>query len=161
MIPIYLSGASMIAIEEPEAHLHAPTTGRMLRRALRAMIERRDVAQLFIATHSNLFDLDPSGYFDVSYDADRSATVVARKPLHELDLHHLYEPGPMKRVLRIMLEQYRDDQRVMYLARDGSKITAAKLIRHLDDDDDLALDYVRGLYTAAMELYARQVRRGE
>jgi hypothetical protein len=47
----------------------------------------------------------------------------------------------------------------MFLARDGKKVTAAELIHHLDDDDDLALEYVRGLYSAAMELYGRQARR--
>jgi hypothetical protein len=156
---ILLQRGDMVAVEEPEAHLHAPTTGRAMRECLLRVVKNGIIDQLFVATHSNLFDLDPDGYWDVRIDEVTKSTQIARKPLQDLERDHLYEPGPMKRVLRVMLEQYRDDARVMFLARDGKKVTAADLIRHLDADDDLALEYVRGLYSAAMELYGRQARR--
>jgi hypothetical protein len=156
---ILLQRGDMVAVEEPEAHLHAPTTGRGMRDCLLRVVKNRIIDQLFVATHSNLFDLDPDGYWDVRINEETKSTLIARKPLQDLEQDHLYEPGPMKRVLRVMLEQYRDDARVMFLARDGKKVTAAELIHHLDDDDDLALEYVRGLYSAAMELYGRQARR--
>lgn len=41
--------------------------------------------QLFIATHSNLFGLDETGYWDVSLDAATSETRVVRKPRSEID----------------------------------------------------------------------------
>ena len=156
---ILLQRGDMVAVEEPEAHLHAPTTGRAMRECLLRVVKNGIIDQLFVATHSNLFDLDPDGYWDVRIDEVTKSTQIARKPLQDLERDHFYEPGPMKRVLRVMLEQYRDDARVMFLARDGKKVTAADLIRHLDADDDLALEYVRGLYSAAMELYGRQARR--
>ena len=48
--------------------------------------------QLFITTHSNLFDLDPTGYGDVSL-VD-GVTRVERRPLRDLDAHFLRAPGP-------------------------------------------------------------------
>lgn len=71
-----LSGAPWIGIEEPEAHLHAPTTGRHLRQLLVRLVEEKHIDQLFIATHSNLFDLDRDGYYDVSLED--GCTVVKR-----------------------------------------------------------------------------------
>lgn len=99
---IMLGRTSAVGIEEPEAHLHAPTSGRHLRVLLKRLVERGDVEQLFITTHSNLFDLDPTGYFDVRLES--GATVVERKSnLNEIDLRHLYEPGPAKHGLEDLL----------------------------------------------------------
>lgn len=95
---ILLAGGRLVAIEEPEAHLHAPTLGRELRAILAKMVEEGRIDQLFIATHSNLFDLDPTGYWDVSLV--NGATRVARKPLDEIDRLHLFEPGPAKHRLQ-------------------------------------------------------------
>ncbi len=156
--PILLQRGDMVAVEEPEAHLHAPTTGRGMRDCLLRVEKNGIIDQLFVATHSNLFDLDPDGYWDVRINEETKSTLIARSRAGS-GARPPPSPGPMKRVLRVMLEQYRDDARVMFLARDGKKVTAAELIHHLDDDDDLALEYVRGLYSAAMELYGRQARR--
>jgi len=95
--PILLAGGRMVAIEEPEAHLHAPSTGRELRALLQGMVREGRVDQIFIATHSNLFDLDPTGYWDVSLDSETGETRVARKDLVEIDAQHLYEPSPANR----------------------------------------------------------------
>ena len=46
--------------------------------------------QLFIATHSNLFDLDPKRYLDVSLD-DARADVV--RFVEQLNEHEMLERG--------------------------------------------------------------------
>src|SRR5262249_9016805 len=74
-----LAGARIIAIEEPEAHLHAPTSGHMLRQLLVRLVEEKHIDQLFIVTHSNLFDLDSTGFFDVHLK--NGETKVTKKPL--------------------------------------------------------------------------------
>lgn len=91
---ILFAGTSTVGVEEPEAHLHAPTSGLHLRKLLRRLVDEGHIEQLFIATHSNLFDLDPEGYFDVSLD-ETGATVVKRCPIQEVD-RHFYEPGPVQ-----------------------------------------------------------------
>jgi len=78
---ILLAGGRLVAIEEPEAHLHAPSTGRELRALLQGMVREGRVDQIFIATHSNLFDLDPTGYWDVSLESETGETRVDRKDL--------------------------------------------------------------------------------
>jgi hypothetical protein len=79
--PILLAGGRLVAIEEPEAHLHAPSTGRELRALLKGMVREGRVDQLFITTHSNVFDLDPTGYWDVSLDSETAGTRVFRRDL--------------------------------------------------------------------------------
>ncbi len=154
--------ARVVAIEEPEAHLHAPTTGRALRKVLSALVHppasndgqsSRPVPrpalidQLFIATHSNLFDLDPTGYWDVSL-VD-GATRIVRRPLHELYADHLYEPGPALNLLRESLFLFGDGL-AFRSQKDGRAITAKEMIQMLDNDDDLALEFLRGMHAAAL-----------
>ena len=98
-----LQGSSAVSIEEPEAHLHAPTTGLQLRQLLRRLLDEGHIEQLFVATHRNLFDLDPSGYWDVSLDASGSTVVKQISDLSRIDERHLYEPGPAKHALMQML----------------------------------------------------------
>ncbi|MFO0747784.1 MAG: hypothetical protein U1F43_19280 [Myxococcota bacterium] len=95
---VVLRNARVVGVEEPEAHLHGPSSGEDLREALKALVEKVQIDQLFIATHSNLFDLDPRGYRDVSLEPGKG-TVVRRASLDEVD-QHFYEPGPAKRALR-------------------------------------------------------------
>ncbi len=149
------------AIEEPEAHLHAPTTGRALRKLLKRLVEPaegspRVLHQLFVATHSNLFDLDPTGYWDVRLVA--GATVIERKALRELYGHHLYEPGPAKLLLVDALTHFGDE--AVFRAKDGRRIEAAEMLKLLDDDDDLALEFLRDMHAAALAtLRVRATRR--
>jgi len=158
---IILSGAALIGIEEPEVHLHAPTTGRQLRAVLRRLVEQKDIQQLFITTHSNLFDLDPTGYFDVAYDDVQRATRVERKGLESIDPAHLYEPGPAKHILQKYLG-FGDPNEVMFhRASDGAPITAQEMLTKLQDDDPEAVDFLRVMHSAALRavhLSAKKVK---
>lgn len=147
-----------IALEEPEAHLHAPTMGRLLRNALVAMATPAGespalVDQLFVATHSNLFDLDARWYWDVSL-VD-GATRVQRCALDEVDARHLYEPGPAKRALLRTLDYLDPDVVVFRRLADGTAITAAMMCDLLRRDAAEADDYLAAVYGNAV----RSVRR--
>ncbi|MEZ4393343.1 MAG: AAA family ATPase [Polyangiales bacterium] len=160
---IMFSRSAIVAVEEPEAHLHAPTTGRSLRALLKGLVEPSDGAprllhQLFIATHSNLFDLDPHGYWDVSLKD--GATAIRRGALHELYAHHLYEPGPAKRLLASALEQFGEE--VVFRSKDGRRIGTAEMLRRLDEDDEIAMEFVRDMHAAALAtLRVRAQREGD
>ncbi len=155
---IVLVEARTIGIEEPEAHLHAPTTGRMLRAVLQRLVERGIKRQLFIATHSNLFDLDPSGYWDVSML--NGVTHVERKPLDEIDARHVYEPGPAKHALAQLL-RYAPAEEVVFRRPDGIPVTAGEMLRLLAEDDDIAVEFLRNLHGAALRVVRLDARRGD
>jgi hypothetical protein len=144
-----LSGARAVAIEEPEAHLHAPTSGRHLRELLQRLVDEKHVDQLFIATHSNLFDLDSKGYWDVSLQ--NGETVVTRAELPDIDRKHLYEPGPAKHGLQHMLE-YMPAEEVVFRRADGSPITAAEMLRMLQEGADDAVRFLEDLHGAALRM---------
>lgn len=144
-----LSGARAVAIEEPEAHLHAPTSGRALRQLLARLVEEKHVDQLFVATHSNLFDLDPTGYLDVSLRD--GATVVERADLARIDRDHLYEPGPAKHALQRMLT-YTPADEVVFRRPDGAAVTAREMLALLQADDDLAVRFLGDVHGAALRV---------
>lgn len=144
-----LSGARVIGIEEPEAHLHAPTSGRALRQLLKRLVEEKFIDQLFIATHSNLFDLDPTGYFDVSL-VD-GCTRIQRSDLTRIDREHLYEPGPAKHALQKLLE-YAPPDEVVFRRGDGAPVTAAEMLRLLQEDDDVAVRFLEDVHGAAVRM---------
>lgn len=152
-----LFGARAVGIEEPEAHLHAPTSGRELRQLLKRLVDERYIDQLFIATHSNLFDLDPTGYFDVSLGA--SGTTIERAELSRVDREHLYEPGPAKHALLRMLEYLPADE-VIFRQPDGTPIPIADMLRHLQEDDELAVEFLQDLHGAAMRMLKVKSKRG-
>lgn len=152
-----LFGARAVGIEEPEAHLHAPTSGRELRQLLKRLVDERHIDQLFIATHSNLFDLDSTGYFDVSLGA--SGTTIERAELSRVDREHLYEPGPAKHALVRMLEYLPPDE-VIFRQPDGTPIPIAEMLHHLQEDDDLAVEFLRDLHSAAMRILKVKGKRG-
>jgi len=162
--PILLAGGRLFAMEEPEAHLHAPSTGRELRALLPVLVAEGRVDQLFIATHSNLFDLDPAGYWDVSLDPQTGETHVARKDLVEIDAQHLYEPGPAKHALAQML-RYAPEEEVVFRRPDNAPVTASEMLRLLQEDDDVAVEFLRSLHGAALRCelcgstLARRARR--
>jgi hypothetical protein len=144
-----LGNTRAAGIEEPEAHLHAPTSGIHLRQLLERLVGERYLDQLFIATHSNLFDLDPTGYFDVSLD-ERGATRVERKQgLSEIDLRHLYEPGPAKHALADFLS-YMDADTVVFRRSDGGPVSAGEMLDMLQRDDPVALEFLRDVHGAAV-----------
>lgn len=148
---IFLAGGGLVAIEEPEAHLHAPTLGIKLRSLLVQLLSQEKVDQFFIATHSNLFDLDETGYFDVSLDPQTRETQIERKPLSEIDGLHLYEPGPAKHALAQYL-RYADPSERVYRRPDNTPVFAGELLRLLQEDDPLALDFLRSMHGAALRM---------
>ena len=145
-----LSGARVIGIEEPEAHLHAPTSGRALRQLLKRLVEEKFVDQLFIATHSNLFDLDPTGYFDVSL-VDGCTRIQRSNDLTRIDRDHLYEPGPAKHALQKLLE-YAPPDEVVFRRGGGSPVTAGEMLRLLQEDDDVAVRFLQDVHGAAVRM---------
>lgn len=154
---ILLHRRDMVAVEEPEAHLHAPTTGRQLREILARVVQQKVIDQLFVATHSNLFDLDPGGYWDVSIDEATKTTSVARKPLREIDRLHLYEPGPAKRALEEVLRLYGDE---FTFRRDtGERLTAQQMLDALQKDEDVAVEFLKEMHAAALQVVGLGTRR--
>ncbi len=147
---IMLGTGRLVAIEEPEAHLHAPTVGIELRALLEQMVKDGSVGQLFIATHSNLFDLDASGYWDVSLVGGE--TRVARKPLDDIDAAHLYEPGPAKHILLRLLKRYGDE--FVFRTGEGERLTASAMIEALRRDDPVAVEFLRAMHTTTLETMA-------
>jgi predicted ATPase len=154
---ILLSRGRLAAIEEPEAHLHAPTTGRRLRALLSQLVAEGQVDQLFIATHSNLFDLDPSGYWDVSLDPETGTTTVQRARLSDIDARHLYEPGPAKHALAQLL-RYAPVDEVVSRGPAGEPITAGEMLASLQADDDRAMDFLRSVHGAALRIVRLESR---
>lgn len=139
-------------IEEPEAHLHAPTTGRQLRELLLRSVERGFVHQLFVATHASTFALDATGYFDVRLSEDRTTVVERRSDLVDLDRRHLDEPGAARRALLDSLRDIGDlepDRPVLYRA-DGTPIGAQEMIRLLTEHDADALEFLQAVTSAAV-----------
>lgn len=152
-----LAGTAAIAIEEPEAHLHAPTTGRNLRVLLRRVLDEGDLRQLFIATHSNLFDLDPTGYFDVRLDPVLGTVIERRENLAEIDRRHLYEPGPAKHGLQVLL-RYLPPETLVFRDAAGRGISAEEMLRRLQDDDDDALAFLRDVVDTAVRTIQLRTR---
>lgn len=157
---VVFAGSRVVALEEPEAHLHAPTTGRALRKLLKRLVEPSEgaprlVQQLFVATYSNLFDLDPSGYWDVRLED--GATRIERRELHELYEKHLYEPGPARLLLKRALEQFGDE--LVFRTSAGQKIESREMLRRLDEDDDVAMELVRDLHAAALATLRVRAKR--
>lgn len=145
-----------VGLEEPEAHLHAPTSGRALRQLLVRLVEERHLDQLFIATHSNLFDLDPTGYYDVSLRD--GCTVVERADLTRIDREHLYEPGPAKHALARLL-QYAPEDEVVFRRPDGAPVTAKEMLRLLQEDDEVAVRFLQDVHGAAVRMVKVQQAR--
>lgn len=142
-----LTGASVVGLEEPEAHLHAPTTGLHLRRLLDGLVPE-PIQQLFVATHSNLFDLDETGYFDVRLEG--GATRVERcTDLSKIDEHHLYEPGPAKHALQRLLRVAPPDT-VVFRDHQGHPIPAREMLRLLQQDDAAAVEFLRDVHATTI-----------
>jgi hypothetical protein len=154
---IALSGAPIVTLEEPEAHLHALTTGRQLREVLRKLVPGT-VNQLFVATHSELFDLDATGYYEVTLDEVGCTQVTRRTDLVSLDERHTYMPGAARHALMDALHRGEPDRPVFYRA-DGTAVVASEMVRLLVEDHPDALEYLRDVTAAAVRLVAVRPRR--
>jgi hypothetical protein len=158
MAGVLLSDSDMVAIEEPEAHLHAPSLGLQVRQLLVRAVEEGHINQLFLATHSNLFDLDPTGYWDVSLV--NGETKVVRQPLDEIDRLHLFEPGPAKHQLQEMLRLYGDEhEKPVFRTGDGQALSAQEMLAALQNDDEVARAFLAALHAAAMQVTGLRARR--
>jgi len=122
------------------------------------LVSERQIDQLFVATHSNLFDLDPDGYYDVSLVGGQ--TRVERRPLNEIDARHLYEPGPAKHALAQLL-RYAPDDEVVFRRADGAPVTAKDMLRLLQEDDETAVRFLNNLHGAALRIVRLDARREE
>jgi hypothetical protein len=150
-----LSGARAVAIEEPEAHLHAPTTGLHLRTLLKRLVDEKHIGQLFIATHSNLFDLDNTGFWDVR--VENGETFVKKKSLDDID-RHLYEPGPTLHAFEELLK-LSEPERVMFRRPDGTPVSANEMLGLLRAADPIAIEYLQDLHRAAVDVVGLRARR--
>ncbi|KYF78390.1 hypothetical protein BE17_43395 [Sorangium cellulosum] len=120
------------------------------------LVEEQHIDQLFIATHSNLFDLDPTGYYDVSLQD--GCTVVERADLPRIDREHLYEPGPAKRALEHLL-QYAPEDEVVFRRPDGAGVTAKEMLQLLQEDDAVALHFLQDIHGAAVRMVKVQAKK--
>lgn len=146
--------ARSCAVEEPEAHLHAPTSGRALRQVLRELVRDGMIDQLFVATHSNLYDLDPQGFWSIALEGDHT---VARyeTQLSRIDQDHLFEPGAAKRVLQDLL-RHGDAAEIVAYGADGAPITAAAMLDELQSDSETGVRYAAELSRAAARMFLRR-----
>ena len=158
MAGIFLGGASIVAVEEPEAHLHPRTTGLQLRTLLKRAVDEGHIDQLFIATHSNLFDLDPTGYFYVRNDEKLGTVVERRTDFAQLDRDVFWEPGPARHALTDMLRYLPADAPV-FKRPDGTSITAAEMLGLLQADDPAAIAFVDDVQSTAVHTVQRLAQR--
>lgn len=152
---LMLSGARAVAIEEPEAHLYERGAGLHLRELLLRAVREGYIDQLFIATHSSLFDLDDTGYFDVRLE--NHETKIEKRSLDEID-RHLYEPGPTLHAFEELL-RISDPKRVMARRPDGTAVTTEEMLALLRAADPVALAYLEDLHRAAIDVVGLRARK--
>lgn len=110
----------------------------------------KPVSQLWIATHSSLFDLDPTGFWEVTHTPEAGTSVVRNPRL--ADLHrHVWEPGA---ALQVLLDGLRAGAQDRVVARrgDGTPVSASEMTRLLLDDAPEALAFVRLVTAAAVRM---------
>lgn len=156
---ILLSKATIAVVEEPEAHLHEPTTGLKLRELLGAVTQpsgdgRPDVEQLFLATHSSLFDLNPDGYVEVALDPVRGTIANWVPGLIGIDSGHLFEPGAARHALVDALRAAGDAETIAYWRPDHTPVRRREMLELLAKGDPIAVDYLKVVTSAAVQLVA-------
>lgn len=156
---ILLSKAPMVVIEEPEAHLHEPTTGLQLRELLLGLVTKTAesaavVSQLFIATHSSLFDLNPRGYVEVTFDPVKGTSAHWVDGLIGIDSGHLFEAGAARHALMDALRTAGAGDEVAYRRPDQTPVLRSEMIELLAKGDPVAIDYLKVVTSAAVQLVA-------
>lgn len=154
---IVLSKAPIVTLEEPEAHLYERGTGLDLRHLLQRLVPE-PVSQLFTATHSSLFDLDPGGYWDVAYTPETGTTATWNPNLVDLDRKHVYEPGGARHALLVALRDGEPD-RVVARRPDGSPVTASAMVKLLVEDDAVAIEFLNDVTAAAVRAVSVRANR--
>lgn len=150
---IVLSGAPIVTLEEPEAHLYERGSARDLRALLKRLVP--DTAhQLFIATHSSQFALDPTQVWSVVWSEEQGTLVERAKDPLDLFRHHVFEPGAARLVLAAALQRGEPDRIVAHRA-DGGSVLASEMLELLDDGDDVAMEFLESLTSAALRLVAQ------
>lgn len=148
-------GASVVAVEEPEAHLYW-STQRTLRAALERLCldETTPPGQFLVETHSHEFVFG-TRYFDVSM-VD-GATRVERRPNPEAH-RHFHEPGPVRDALRDLLRvQLRPDE-PLYTPAGKEPVTAARMLDLLERGDPAADEFLQVAARAVLSAVAAEAR---
>lgn len=151
------SGARVVGVEEPEAHLHERTTARQVRAVLRGAVVHGLVDQLFVATHSDLFDLDAAGFYDVAWDPECGSIIRHCADLIEIDNRHIYAPGPAIHALKQILQDLPPETPIAR-GPDGSLIDTRSMLQMLIDDDDRAFTFLQDVNDAAVNAVRRSFR---
>ncbi len=155
---VLVTGASIAAVEEPEAHLHPRTTGRQLRALLQRCVDEHHVQQLFVATHSNLFDLDSNGFWLVRNDKAGGTVVERSGDFARLDREVFWEPGPARAALLLSLRDL-PTTTIVFRRGDGTPVTAAEMLVDLQADGDDALAFVADVQSLAVGTVRRLANR--
>lgn len=158
MAGIFLGAASVIAVEEPEAHLHPRTSGMYLRELLKRVVAEGHIEQLFIATHSNLFDLDATGYYFVKHDSEKGTCVERRSDFAQLERDVFWEPGPAHYALQDMLK-YLPPETIVLRRDDGTAISATQMLGLLQEDHPDAVAFVNDVHATAVRTVQRLANR--
>lgn len=130
---ILLMGTDTVGIEEPEAHLYERGAALDLRHLLKRMVDEKIIQQLFVATHSDIFDLNPKEYWDISYREGEGTIATRSHRLADIDLKHVYQPGPARHILLDMLNDFPPDT-IVFSAPDGTTVDAQTMIHYLIDE---------------------------
>jgi ABC-type transport system involved in cytochrome c biogenesis ATPase subunit len=160
MALVFLSSTAIVAIEEPEAHLHW-TNQRVLREALRKVAEDDSVLplQVLLESHSHEFQYGDF-FFDVTRNEATGLTEVVHKPNEEA-YPHFNEPGPVRDALRGLLRRtLRPDEVLFHLL--GSDVTAGEMMDWLERNDPRAREFLEQTARSVLLAMAneRRVRRG-
>jgi hypothetical protein len=152
-----LSGAAIVALEEPESHLHW-TKQQLVREALEKLVSSKEMypRQLFIESHSHEFQFGNS-YWDVSL-GDKDESHVERKPNSDA-YKHFHEPGPIRDALRGLLKGSMRPEDLLYRTVDGRAMSAGEMLELLDRNDPAALSFLDDAARAVLRLMANEARR--
>ena len=88
-------------------------------------------------------------------------TVVEREDLSEIDLRHLYEPGPAKHALRVFLRTLEPGD-IVFRTNDGSPVSVQEMLELLQSDDPLAKAFLEDVHGEAVRaVRVKSKRQGD
>jgi len=138
LLEVLISGAPIVQLEEPEAHLHKKL---MLRLAdiLQDVIKDHDVDQLFLATHHHAFAIAPE-YYDVTYDDEHGTR--AKRTNRAKAIEHFYEPSPLWDALRSLVDSGLTQDAVLFRDETGRAVRAKEVLASIEQQGPLAKRFV-------------------